>query len=118
MARTRIAKCLKEPLARLANRQDKARGAFLEERFKSIGILDEEALLATCAYIDLNPVAAGIVDVPEACPHTSVSTRVNHVKVQGRTAKLQATAPGGAVAPLPGAARGLAYTILAGPRNV
>jgi hypothetical protein len=29
-------KCLKEPLARLANRQDKARGAFFEERFKSV----------------------------------------------------------------------------------
>jgi hypothetical protein len=50
-------KCLKEPLARLANRQDNARGAFFEQRFKSIAILDEEALLATCAYIDLNPVA-------------------------------------------------------------
>jgi len=39
------------------------------------------------------------VDVPEASPHTSVSTRVNHVKVQGRTAELQAAAQGGAVAP-------------------
>jgi len=39
-------KCLKEPLARLANRQDKARGAFFEERFKSVAILDEESLLA------------------------------------------------------------------------
>ena len=28
-------KCLKEPLARLANRQDQARGAFFEGRFKS-----------------------------------------------------------------------------------
>ncbi len=54
-------KCLKEPLARLANKQDETRGPFFEERFKSIAILDEESLLATCAYIDLNPVAAGIV---------------------------------------------------------
>jgi hypothetical protein len=28
-------KCLKEPLARLANRQDETRGAFFEGRFKS-----------------------------------------------------------------------------------
>ena len=83
-------KCLKEPLARLANRHDKARGAFFEERFKSIGILDEESLLATCAYIDLNPVAAGIAETPEASPHTSVSTRVEHVKAQGRTTDLEA----------------------------
>ena len=68
-------KCLKEPLARMANQQDKVRGAFFEERFKSIGILDEESLLATCAYIDLNPVAAGIVEAPEASPHTSISAR-------------------------------------------
>ena len=79
-ARTRLAslswfmKCLKEPLARLANRQDKTRGAFFEERFKSVAILDEESLLATCAYIDLNPVAAGIVQVPEASPHTSITS--------------------------------------------
>jgi REP element-mobilizing transposase RayT len=92
-------KCLKEPLARLANKQDKARGAFFEERFKSVAILDEGALLATCAYIDLNPVAAGIVDVPEASPHTSITTRVEHVKEQGRLADL--TTAGTAIAPGP-----------------
>ena len=53
-------KCLKEPLSRLANREEQTRGAFFEGRFKSVAILDEESLLATCAYIDLNPVAAGI----------------------------------------------------------
>ena len=30
-------KCLKEPLSRLANRQDKTRGTFFENRFKSVG---------------------------------------------------------------------------------
>jgi REP element-mobilizing transposase RayT len=82
-------KCLKEPLARLANRQDKTRGAFFEERFKSVAILDEQSLLTTCAYIDLNPVAAGIVEVPEASPHTSVTTRVEYGKAQGRTSDLK-----------------------------
>ena len=89
-------KCLKEPLARLANRQDNTRGAFFEERFKSVAILDEESLLATCAYIDLNPVAAGIVELPEASPHTSILTRVELVKEQGRTSGLSA-APRSAV---------------------
>ena len=46
-------KCLKEPLSRLANREEQTRGAFFEGRFKSVAILDEEALLATCASIDL-----------------------------------------------------------------
>ena len=78
-------KCLKEPLAKMANRADKVRGAFFEERFKSIAIADEQALLAVCVYIDLNPVAAGIAPVPEESPHTSIKQRVDHVKAQGRT---------------------------------
>jgi len=45
-------KCLKEPLSRLANREEQTRGAFFEGRFKSVAILDEESLLATCAYIE------------------------------------------------------------------
>ena len=85
-------KCLKEPLARLTNRQEKTRGFFFEGRFRSVAILDEESLQATCAYIDLNPVAAGIAEVPEASPHTSIKERVDHVKAQGRTEDLKAIA--------------------------
>jgi len=87
-------KCLKEPLARRANRQDKTHGAFFEKRFKSVAVLDEEALLAVCAYIDLNPVAAGVVPVPESSPHTPIKTRVEHVQQQGRTSDLTAAADG------------------------
>ena len=53
-------KFLKEPLARLCNREEHVRGAFFEGRYKSIALLDEEALLSVCAYIDLNPLAAGV----------------------------------------------------------
>jgi hypothetical protein len=94
-ARTRLQslswfmKCLKEPLARLANREDQTRGAFFESRFKSVAILDDESLLATCTYIDLNPVAAGIAVVPEASPHTSITTRADHAKAQGRAGDLK-----------------------------
>ena len=87
-------KCLKEPLSRLANKHDLARGAFFEGRFKSVAILDDESLLATCTYIDLNPVAAGIVKVPEASPHTSITTRVEHVKAQRRTADVKSADQG------------------------
>lgn len=41
-------KALKEPLSRLANKQDGCQGAFWQARYKSIAILDEEALLVTC----------------------------------------------------------------------
>ena len=87
-------KCLKEPLSRLANKAEKCTGAFFEGRFKSIAVLDEAALLSVCAYIDLNPVAAGIAATPEASEHTSVKARVDHVQQQGRVADLQAAKRG------------------------
>jgi hypothetical protein len=87
-------KCLKEPLARMANRQDKKKGAFFDERFKSIAILDEEALLATSVYIDLNPVAAKMDQAPETSTHTSIKQRVEHVEAQGRIADLAAALEG------------------------
>ena len=65
-----------------------------EGRFKSVAILDESLLLATCAYIDLNPVAAGIAEVPEASAHTSIKERVEHVKTQGRDDDLKAASKG------------------------
>ena len=87
-------KCLKEPLARLANRQDKTRGAFFDKRFTSIAVLDEEALLSMAVYIDLNPVAAGLAQAPETSKHTSIKQRVDHVQSQGRTDDLAAAQEG------------------------
>jgi len=40
-------KCLKEPLARMANKEDGCKGTFFGGRYKSIAILDEVALLTT-----------------------------------------------------------------------
>jgi len=90
-------KCLKEPLSRLANRQDKTRGAFFEGRFRSVAVVDDESLLRICVYIDLNPVAAKVAETPEESDYTSIKQRVDHVKAQGRTAEL-AAAQGGSVA--------------------
>jgi hypothetical protein len=87
-------KALKEPLARMANKEDECKGTFWESRYKSIAILDEEALLATCAYIDLNPVAAGIAAAPETSRHTSVRQRVRHAKAKGKLQELKAAESG------------------------
>ena len=87
-------KALKEPLARMANKEDECKGTFWESRYKSIAILDEEALLTTCAYIDLNPVAAGIAAAPETSRHTSVRQRVRHAKAKGKLAALKAAKSG------------------------
>ena len=87
-------KALKEPLARMANKEDGCSGAFWAARFRSIAILDDEALLATSAYVDLNPVAAGIATTPEASPHTSIRQRVNHVASQDKLGCLAAAQQG------------------------
>jgi REP element-mobilizing transposase RayT len=82
-------KSLKEPIARRANHDDRCTGAFWEGRFRSVAILDDASLLATCAYIDLNPVAAGIAATPEKSPHTSFKARIDHCAAQGKLETLQ-----------------------------
>jgi REP element-mobilizing transposase RayT len=69
-------KLLKEPIARAANKEDECTGAFWEGRFKSTPLLDEAALLACMAYVDLNPIRAGIAPTPESSQHTSVELRI------------------------------------------
>ncbi len=76
-------KSLKEPLARMANKEDGCRGTFWEARYKSIAVLDDEALLTTMTYVDLNPLAAGLAKTPEQSLHTSVKTRLDHCRQQG-----------------------------------
>jgi REP element-mobilizing transposase RayT len=86
-------KFLKEPISRRANKEDRCTGAFWEGRFKSVAILDEASLLATCAYIDLNPVAAGIAATPEKSPHTSLKSRIDHCAETGKLDQLRSGSP-------------------------
>ncbi len=44
--------------------------------------------------LDLNPVAAGIAEVPESSAHTSIKERVDHLQAQGRTEDLKAAREG------------------------
>jgi REP element-mobilizing transposase RayT len=69
-------KCLNEPIARAANKEDKCTGHFWESRFKSQALLSEEALLSCMAYVDLNPVRANMAATPEASEHTSIKERL------------------------------------------
>ena len=68
-------RCLKEPIARLANAEDGCTGAFWEGRFKSYRVADEAGALRCAVYIDLNPIRAGIARTPETSHFTSVRER-------------------------------------------
>ena len=69
-------KCLNEPIARLANKEDGCTGHFWESRYKSQALLSEEALLSCMAYVDLNPIRASICNTPEESDHTSIKERI------------------------------------------
>jgi hypothetical protein len=73
----------------MSNKEDGCRGAFWEWRYKGIAVTDEESLLASAAYIDLNPVAVGLAPTPEESAHTWLRSRINHCQANGSVATLR-----------------------------
>jgi hypothetical protein len=87
-----LMKCLAEPIARQSNAEDSCKGRFWEGRFKSQVLCDDKAVLAAMAYVDLNPIRAGMATSLAKSDHTSIQQRLEAEK-QGKTPLQQVLAP-------------------------
>lgn len=67
---------LDEYIARRANAEDGCKGRFWEARFDSQALLDDGALLGAMAYVDLNPVRAGLAEGIDDSSWTSIQQRL------------------------------------------
>jgi REP element-mobilizing transposase RayT len=65
----------KQTFSRWYNKANDRTGYFWGDRFKSLHLENQESILRCCAYIELNPVRAGIVEKPENYRWCSIHNR-------------------------------------------
>jgi REP element-mobilizing transposase RayT len=77
-----------QTIAQRINREDEATGHVWEARYRAVRLLDESALLACAAYVDLNPIRAAMAQTLEQSDYTSVQRRIQAFKQQVEVACL------------------------------
>jgi hypothetical protein len=69
-------------IAMRANHEDQEIGRFFQTRYKAVRLLDEAAILACAAYVDLNPIRAALAQTLEKSDFTSIQRRIETVKAE------------------------------------
>ena len=81
---------LNQSIARTANAEDQCTGRFWEGRFRCQALLDDAAVLACMAYVDLNPIRAGLCDRLINSDFTTIQRRLRSLESgpnRGRTTR-------------------------------
>jgi hypothetical protein len=75
---------LSQNIAQRANREDKEVGKFWQARYRAVRLLDDTAILACAAYVDLNPIRAAMAQTIEESDFTSAQKRAQDLQARHR----------------------------------
>jgi len=85
---------LSQKIGRRANKDDQEVGKFWQARYRAVRLLDETAILACAAYVDLNPIRAALAETIETSLFTSAQQRALDLRARATAAKVAASNSG------------------------
>jgi hypothetical protein len=84
---------LSQNIAQRANREDGEVGKFFQARYRAVRLLDETAILACAAYVDLNPIRAAIAETIEGSDFSSAQKRAAELAARSGDRRQQYSVP-------------------------
>jgi hypothetical protein len=82
------ARCMAERIAYQSNREDNVTGHFWEGRYRAQRLLDEAAVLACAAYVDLNPIRAAMAESLETSRFTGARDRIDDLRMRSKQSQM------------------------------
>ncbi len=80
-------------IAMRANHEDREQGRFFQSRYRAVRLLDEAAIVACAAYVDLNPIRAALAKTLERSDFTSAQRRAESLQKRPASSTKAADAP-------------------------